>query len=173
MFSSILPQPPWQEKAVRRYLQRSNRLPAAGVFNASGRAYNDVAALGSNIPITLSGDTQITGGTSASGPIFAALVALWNDGLLAEGKPPVGFLNPFLYQAAERQPLAFRGVTSGDNTCTEPGFLFNSTSRAANGKPNCCKDGFFAETGTGEWNPLGGLGAVHWEELNAMLHRRG
>ena len=131
-----------------------------------------MAALGSNIPIVLGGQLHITGGTSASGPIFAALVALWNDGLLAHGRPPVGFVNRFLYHAAERRPLAFRGVTQGENSCTEPGFLFNSTTTAPNGRPNCCERGFTASLGTGGWNPLGGLGAVHWAELNAMLHRK-
>ena len=35
-----------------------------------------------------------SGGTSASAPIFAAVVAAVNDARLAAGKSPVGFINP-------------------------------------------------------------------------------
>jgi tripeptidyl-peptidase-1 len=37
------------------------------------------------------------GGTSASTPVVAGAIALLNDELLAAGKPPMGFLNPWIY----------------------------------------------------------------------------
>lgn len=40
------------------------------------------------------------GGTSASSPTFAAVIALVNDALLAQGKPSLGFLNPWIYSGA-------------------------------------------------------------------------
>ena len=40
------------------------------------------------------GQFVLTGGTSASAPIFASFVAAINDARLAAGKGPVGFINP-------------------------------------------------------------------------------
>lgn len=37
-------------------------------------------------------------GTSASAPTFAAMVSLLNEARLKQGKPAMGFINPFLYQ---------------------------------------------------------------------------
>jgi tripeptidyl-peptidase-1 len=36
-------------------------------------------------------------GTSAAAPVVAGAVALLNDELLAAGKRPMGFLNPWIY----------------------------------------------------------------------------
>lgn len=36
-------------------------------------------------------------GTNYSSPIFASAVSLLNDGLIAAGKPVLGFWNTFLY----------------------------------------------------------------------------
>ncbi len=35
--------------------------------------------------------------TGASVSVFASVVAILNDRLISSGKPPLGFLNPFLY----------------------------------------------------------------------------
>lgn len=50
------------------------------------------------------------GGTSASAPVLAALVARLNEDLLAVGQAPVGFLNPLLYHMAQLTPSAFNKV---------------------------------------------------------------
>lgn len=39
----------------------------------------------------------VAGGTSASAPLFAGLLSLFNDFLLQNNKPPLGFVNPLLY----------------------------------------------------------------------------
>ena len=57
-------------------------------FTQAGRAYPDVAALADGIPMVDNGQTVLEGGTSASSPEFAGIVALLNDvrvnnGLLA------------------------------------------------------------------------------------------
>jgi len=162
MFSALLPRPQWQDNVVQEYLSGlDGTLPPDSWFNRSGRAYNDVATLGSNIQIILGGQLHITGGTSASGPIFAALVGLLNDELIAHGKPPVGFFNPWLYNAAHSIQGAYRGITEGNNRCTEPGIA------GPNGNGTCCDAGF--EAGYGRWNPLGGLGAPIWNVLRDAL----
>lgn len=50
-------------------------------------------------------------GTSASTPVVAGLFARLNNLRLAAGKPPLGFLNPFIYQNAD----CFHDVTKGVN----------------------------------------------------------
>lgn len=50
-------------------------------------------------------------GTSASTPVLGAIVAKLNEARLAAKKPPMGFLNPFIY----KNPDAFMDVTSGMN----------------------------------------------------------
>lgn len=60
------------------------------------------------------------GGTSASSPTFAAVVALLNDVRLAEGKRPLGFLNPWLYSLGAQ---GFNDITVGNNPgCGTEGF---------------------------------------------------
>ena len=75
-FSNVSPRQPWQEDAVKNYLNISgNPLPPSGYFNASGRAYPDVATYASNYFIYLSPMGVIReSGTSASAPVFAAMV---------------------------------------------------------------------------------------------------
>jgi kumamolisin len=48
-------------------------------------------------------------GTSASAPVFAALLSVVNQARAASGKPPVGFLNPLLYKHAATR-AAFRDI---------------------------------------------------------------
>ena len=43
------------------------------------------------------------------------MVTLWNDIRLAYGRPPLGFINPFLYQLQAQTPTAFRDVVTGNN----------------------------------------------------------
>ncbi|KAJ7172970.1 hypothetical protein C8R43DRAFT_1102784 [Mycena crocata] len=50
-------------------------------------------------------------GTSASSPVFASVVALLNDQLIAAGKSQLGFLNPWLYA----HPEAFKDISEGNN----------------------------------------------------------
>ncbi|KAJ7603650.1 hypothetical protein FB45DRAFT_690725, partial [Roridomyces roridus] len=50
-------------------------------------------------------------GTSASGPIFASVVALINSQRIAAGNAALGFFNPMLYANL----AMFNHVTSGSN----------------------------------------------------------
>jgi subtilase family serine protease len=55
---------------------------------------------------------SIIGGTSASAPVFAGIVALMNQYTSSAGQ---GNINPTLYQLAATAPNAFHDITSGDN----------------------------------------------------------
>lgn len=72
------------------------------------------------------GPTAIVGGTSASTPVFAGIVALLNDYVVANGvqaQPGLGNINTMLYQLAQGSSgsTIFHDVTTGDNIvpCTQ------------------------------------------------------
>jgi len=144
---------PWQQAAVDGYLRQSATLahfPPASSFVRSGRAVPDVAALGAPFQVIAGkGDAwEDFNGTSASSPTFAAIVSLLNEERLRAGKPPMGYLNPFLYQSAD----AFTDIVAGSNRI--------------NG--DCCPTpyawqyGFAAASG---WDAATGLGTPKFPEL--------
>uniref|UniRef100_A0A8C9AV50 Tripeptidyl peptidase 1 n=1 Tax=Prolemur simus TaxID=1328070 RepID=A0A8C9AV50_PROSS len=89
----------FQEEAVAQFLSSSPHLPPSSYFNASGRAYPDVAALSDGYWV-VSNSVPIpwVSGTSASTPVFGGLLSLINEHRILSGRPPLGFLNPRLYQ---------------------------------------------------------------------------
>lgn len=127
-FSNIFPRPAYQSNAVPSFL---NSIPRnfAGIFNRSGRGYPDVSTQGMNFEVVFSGENFLVGGTSASSPTFASVIALINDRLVAAGKPVLGFLNPWIYTRASN---AFTDITEGTNS----GFVCpdNSVSSLKNSK---------------------------------------
>ncbi len=58
---------------------------------------------------------SIIGGTSASAPVFAGVVALINQYLGGSSAQGLGNVNPMLYQLAVSSPTAFHQVITGDN----------------------------------------------------------
>lgn len=98
-FSNVFPRPSYQEEAVNKFLSSSPHLPPSSYFNASGRAYPDVAALSDGYWVVSNGvPIPWISGTSASTPVFGGLLSLINEHRLLSGRPPLGFLNPRLYQ---------------------------------------------------------------------------
>lgn len=87
-------------------------------------------------------------GTSASAPVFAGMVSLVNAARLEQGKGPLGWLNPALYQQASS---FIRDISEGNNNCVP---LATGSSVSV---PICCTQGFAATTG---WDPVTGLGSV-------------
>ena len=100
----------------------------------AGRIVPDVAANASantGYFVVAGGQQEISGGTSASAPLWAALVARMNQQLAASGKR-VGYLTPLLYGAAAggAGPLGKLGcndIHSGDNITAHVGG-FKSTA---------------------------------------------
>ncbi len=65
-----------------------------------------------------SGQLMVVGGTSASAPAFAGLMAILNQYLVAKGveaKPGLGNVNPALYNLVQNATGAIHDVTNGDN----------------------------------------------------------
>ncbi|KAJ6482730.1 subtilisin-like protein [Mycena sanguinolenta] len=125
-FSNYFPMPMYQSAAVNTFVQNGIPPTLNLTFNASGRGYPDVALQGFNFQIVNKGDVETISGTSASAPLFASIIALVNDQLLAAGKPVMGFLNPFIYS----NPDVFTDIISGYNSglvCPPTGSGFNAT----------------------------------------------
>lgn len=145
-FSNVHPSPAYQAAAIAAYKAAAaagGTLPPADVWNATGRAFPDVSAVGEGFRIVVNGQTESVAGTSCSTPTFAGIVALLNDARVAAGKRPLGFLNPLLYKNAG----AFTDIMAGNN-------------------PGCNSKGFTAVRG---FDPITGLGAPKYPELLKLV----
>ena len=110
-FSNYFPRPAFQASAVEAYLEKIGD-QFSDLYNASGRAYPDIAAYSVNYTVIWNGTLIRVDGTSAATPTIAAILALVNDALLAAGKPVLGWLNPWLYKKGK---AAFTDVTEGSS----------------------------------------------------------
>jgi tripeptidyl-peptidase I len=89
------------------------------------------------------GNVTISNGTVVPASIFASIIALLNDQLIANGNQSLGFLNPLLYS----NPNAFNDITTGNN-------------------PGCGTNGFNASVG---WDPVTGLGTPNFTSLQTAV----
>jgi uncharacterized protein (TIGR03437 family) len=105
--SILYPQPYWQI--------------GPGVPNNSARNVPDLAlpaSLNNPYVVFAKGQQRLAGGTSASAPSFAGIVALLNHYLISRGaaqEPGLGDINPILYGIAQSVPDAFHDITIGSN----------------------------------------------------------
>jgi len=116
-FSNTFGIPDYQADAVQGYFDSGVDLPDSKYYNASGRGYPDVAALAgqqNGYCVAARGSYLEVGGTSAACPVFAGVIAMINDELIAAGQPQMGFLNPWIYQVAGPGG-GFMDVTTGTN----------------------------------------------------------
>lgn len=100
-FSKYFPRPSYQEVAVRSYLESVDSdtiVYYSNYTNFNGRAFPEVAAHAYLVQVVRNGSQADDGGTSASAPIWAGVVALLNDARLRAGKSALGWLNPLLYK---------------------------------------------------------------------------
>ncbi len=56
------------------------------------------------------------GGTSASTPLVAGMIALWSQQAQKSGLPRPGFVPPLLYSMAKNSSGSFRDITVGTNS---------------------------------------------------------
>jgi kumamolisin len=104
--SELTPAPTWQANA---------KVPPSVNTGFNGRGVPDVAGnadADTGYKIRVHGQDGVAGGTSAVAPLYAALIALWNQKLSA----PAGFVNPLLY--ANPVPNSFHDITQGSNDPT-------------------------------------------------------
>jgi len=142
-FSRYFAQPSYQTASVSTFLAGLGT-KFSGLFNATGRAYPDVAAAAEGFQVVVGGRTESVAGTSCASPTFAGVVSLLNDFLISEGKAPLGFLNPLFYSTGK---TGFNDIVSGSN-------------------PGCGQAGFTAGVG---WDPVTGLGTPDFLRLQALI----
>jgi tripeptidyl-peptidase-1 len=151
-FSNTFGIPDFQASAVASYLKTAgSSLPDQSKWNATGRAYPDLAALGGEgnpYCIIVGGLFVGVAGTSAACPVAAGTFAKLNEIRLAKGGAPLGFLNPWIYKVGT---AGFNDVTQGRNCGT-----------------GMCKDtdGFPAVVG---WDAATGFGTPDFEKLQTFL----
>ncbi|KAF9006660.1 tripeptidyl peptidase A [Cyathus striatus] len=143
-FSNYFSRPKYQDEQVGKFLDGLPKGLYKDLFNPAGRGIPDVAAQGDRFRIFLSGAPRSIGGTSASSPTFAGIVALLNDARLKAQKSPLGFLNPLLYSKGVD---SFNDILSGKN-------------------PGCGTEGFNATKG---WDPVTGLGTPNFGKLKEIV----
>ena len=140
-FSNVFSQPSFQSDVVNAYLDggAASILPPSSHFNATGRGYPDVSALGGQTnPYCVGNGGQLEGvwGTSAACPVVASVFTQLNNIRLAAGKPSLGWLNPFIYSNTD----CFNDVTSGMNNCNTGTQGFTAVpgwdAATGNGSPN-------------------------------------
>jgi uncharacterized protein (TIGR03437 family) len=96
------------------------------------------------------------GGTSASTPVFAGVVALLNHYLMSKGvlsQPGLGNINPTLYRLAQNAPGAFHDIIKGDNIVP-----------CVQGSPNCVNGSLGYSAGPG-YDQVTGLGSIDAYQL--------
>jgi kumamolisin len=103
--SEAFPLPDWQANAKVPVSVNPGGGLGRGVPDVAGDADADTGYI-----VLVDGSHGSSGGTSAVAPLWAALLALLNQGL---GKP-VGFINPLLYQPPANTK-GFHDITTGDN----------------------------------------------------------
>lgn len=147
-FSNVYGRPSYQAGAVAHYLSTEAKLPPSSKYNSTARGYPDVSALSAGFVIVMD-RVPMPGvaGTSCASPTFSAIIALLNQIRLAKGRPPMGFLNPWIYQTAATVPGAFFDVTSGSNAA-------------------CGTSGFPATSG---WDPSSGVGTPNMAILSTLV----
>jgi len=147
-FSNIFERPGWQESHVSKYMEVGNVMGMAKTYNANiekGRGFPDVSAMAVGYPVVCTGKAYLISGTSCASPVFAGIIALLNDHLLNNGKPVLGFLNPWLYSQKVSDSLV-DVVEDYSKGCTAIGW-----SAAAG------------------WDPVTGLGYPNFGNLRDLL----
>jgi uncharacterized protein (TIGR03437 family) len=125
-----------------------------GVPDDNVRHVPDVAlsaALHDGYYISYMGISGAVGGTSASTPSMAGIIALLNQYQVSKGfqkQAGLGNINPQLYRLAQAAPIAFHDITAGGNIVP-----------CAQGSPDCLTGSFGYPAGPG-YDMATGLGSV-------------
>ena len=154
-FSDLWDRPKYQDGAVRSYLSKLGN-QWEGLFNPRGRAFPDVAGQSVNYAVYDQGKLKKYMGTSCSSPMFAGVIGLVNDARMRRHKPPMGFLNPFLYSLGRG---GLNDIVHGGSTGCDGHARFNGS---LNGSPVVP---FASWNATRGWDPVTGLGTPNFSKL--------
>lgn len=141
--------PSWQKRVIAAWRARERGVVAA---HATGRGVPDVASdadFNTGCQLLIGGLDTAAGGTSASAPLWAALLARVNAALVTRHGTRVGFVNPALYTPAAVR--TFRNIATGSNSIADPPGPFSAVA--------------------GTWDPCTGLGTPDGRRLLEALER--
>lgn len=148
-FSDIFARPSYQDAAVTKYLGiLGDRWE--GLYNPAGRGFPDIAAQAYRYHVMDTGQDELIGGTSASSPVVAGIFSLLNNARLQAGKPPMGFLNPWLYETG------FQGLTD---------IIYGGSRGCSGGPGNGVMVPYASWNATEGWDPATGLGTPLFDKL--------
>lgn len=155
-FSNYFAAPDYQSNVTSSYI--SQHVPSSyksvSGFNASGRGIPDVSAFSTNFPTVADGLSVPIGGTSASTPLWAAIITLLNDYEASKGRPALGFVNPWLYSLKS----GLKDITTGGNS-----------QGGCDAAQNCTLNETLGYDVTVGWDPVTGLGSPIFSQLTAAL----
>ncbi|KAH3908194.1 hypothetical protein HBI56_191470 [Parastagonospora nodorum] len=152
-FSDFWKRPAYQDKAVTNYLKRLGS-QWDGLYNAAGRGFPDVAAQGLGFRVVDKGVTVPVGGTSASAPVFASVVALLNNARKAAGMSQMGFLNPWIYTVGYQ---GLNDIVNGGSTGCVGRSIYSGLKSP--------RVPYASWNATVEWDPVTGHGTPDFEKL--------
>jgi len=162
---SYIPEIAWNESApglglgasgggVSLLVSKPDWQAGPGVPNDGARDVPDVAmaaAIHDAYFITYQGGLGTVGGTSASSPSLAGILALLNQYQVKNGfqkTAGLGNINPQLYRLAQSAPTVFHDITTGDNIVP-----------CAQGTPDCLTGSYGYSAGQG-YDLATGLGSI-------------
>lgn len=157
-FSDLFPRPAYQDSAVKGYLkQLGSRWK--GLYNPNGRGFPDVSAQAYRFHVIdkTQGPVQrdiLVGGTSASAPFFASLISLISTTRMSKGLPPLGFLNPWIYQVGQK---GFNDIVDGGSTGCSGEDIYS-------GLPTPFVP-YASWNATSGWDPVTGMGTPNFKQL--------
>jgi len=99
--------PSWQAR-----VDMSNNLGSTTMRNTP-----DVALTADNVYVRVDGWDEDEGGTSCAAPLWAGFTALINEQAAANGRPPMGFINPQIYALGleASYTMGLHAITTGSN----------------------------------------------------------
>ena len=156
-FSNLFDTPNYQKAAVDNYMSR--HVPRSYYqtpgFNArGGRGIPDVSAFSTTFPTVVDFVSFPIGGTSASTPLWAAIITLLNDYEASKGRPPLGFPNPWLYSLSS----GLKDITNGADNAGSCNWL-----------SGCHLPRTLGYNVTESWDPVTGLGSPIFSQLTKAL----
>ena len=160
-FSNYFGRPSYQDGIVDKYLEGLGN-GNAGLYNASGRGYPDVAVQGQNFSFYDKGTSYTVQGTSIGPPIFGGMIAQINAARLATNQSALGFLNPWLYEASASDVSPFNDIVMGGSVG-----CYNRSRYSGLPAPAVPYAGWNATVG---WDPVTGLGSPNFGKLLQTLN---
>jgi pro-kumamolisin-like protein/Big-like domain-containing protein/subtilase family protein len=154
------PKPAWQQQfqaTAGIAADKVRDVPDVSMFAANGMYGSLWATCGDNDCSGANPTISGVGGTSASAPAFAGVLALINQRLNQKlgASERLGQPNWVLYQLAKTHPEAFHPIQSGNNAVV-----------CAPGTSDCAANGFLrGYDAGGSYNPATGLGSVDISSL--------